>query len=63
MTENEAKAHVRAAAPDLLTAGISALEAIDNILGAHEGQSEYEQLLGAFRALETAIAKAEGRQE
>ena len=46
----------------LLDASILALEAIDNILGSHEGQAEYEQLRAAFDALEDAIARAEGRQ-
>lgn len=57
------RGHVIAAAPELLGAGIAALEALDNILPAHKGQHEYAALEAAFNALEAAIAKAEGRAQ
>ena len=34
-----------------------ALYAIDNILTAHEGQSEHAELMAAFKALEAALSK------
>lgn len=46
----------------VLAAATLGLEAIDNVLTSHEGQSEHAQLKAAFDALETALARAEGRQ-
>jgi hypothetical protein len=56
----EANARLIAAAPNLFEAAVKALYAIDNILTAHEGQSEHAQLKAAYFALEAALNKAEG---
>lgn len=57
---SDANAHLIAAAPDLYAAGEAALSAIDTVLFSHEGQTEYSELLTAFRALESALNKACG---
>lgn len=40
---------------DLRAAGRLALEALDNIMSAHDGQQEQAQMLAAFNALSAAL--------